>query len=155
FVGGLTFQAPIQTSALVDFAATATTINQRVLAFSQSHLHTKVGGGECAQLVSEALRVAGADFMTHDPHNNGDYVWGTLITTMSHGSSSARCQPGDIIQFQNVSLTSGWTLTHHTAIVAAVDSLGRPTQVYEQNVNGDRTDRLDAMAINPSTIKTG
>jgi hypothetical protein len=132
-------------------------INQQIIAFCQTHLHAKVGGGECAQLVSEALRVAGANFMTSDPNHNGDYVWGTLVTTMTPGqaSSSARCQPGDIIQFQNVTLSGGWTASHHTAIVAAVDSLGRPTQVYEQNVGSDRTDRLDVLAINPNTILAG
>jgi hypothetical protein len=126
-----------------------------------------VGGGECAHLANEALRFAGADFMGSDPLHNGDYVWGTLVNTYTHGhaASLARCQPGDIIQFQNVTLSNGWVAQQHTAIVAAVDSLGRPTMVYEQNVgvNGkgkgggahDRTDRLDTLAINPSTILGG
>ena len=120
---------------------------------------------KCANLANEALRVAGANFAASDPNHNGDYVWGTLVNTMTHGraASTARCQPGDILQFQNVTLSGGWTAAEHTAIVAAVDSLGRPTQVYEQNVgvNGkgpgyhDRTDRLDTLAVNPSTILSG
>jgi hypothetical protein len=139
-----------------------------VVAFCKSHLHQKVGGGECAHLANEALRVAGYDFAVHDPGNNGDYTWGTLLTTITSGrdsSPSAACRPGDIIQFQNVVLSNGWSASQHTAVVAAVDSHGRPTQVYEQNVgvNGkgkesgvhDRTDRLDPLAINLSTVSSG
>jgi hypothetical protein len=79
--------------------------------------------------------------------------------TSGRETSSARCQPGDLLQFQNVTLSNGWLASQHTAIVAAVDDLGRPTQVYEQNVgvNGkgkgpgahDRHERLDALVINP------
>jgi hypothetical protein len=144
------------------------TINDKIVAFCQSQMHAKVGGGECANLANEALRVAGADFWGYDPNHNGDYVWGTLVTTITPGrdaTPSAHCQPGDIIQFQNVTLSNGWSASHHTAIVAAVDSLGRPTQVYEENVgvNGkgkgsgahDRTDRLDAVTINLKTVTSG
>src|SRR5579885_1716273 len=166
FFGGFNFAVPSLAPALVAPAAPqAPSINDQILNFCKTHLHSKVGGGECAHLVSEALRVAGADFMTHDPHGNGDYTWGTLINTYTHGhaASAARCQPGDIIQFQNVKLANGWSAQHHTAIVAAVDSQGRPTKVYEQNVgvNGkgpgahDRTDRLDTLMLNPSTILSG
>ena len=62
-------------------------------------------------------------------------------------------------------MSGGWTADHHTAIVAAVDGHGRPTQVYEENVgvNGkgkgagthDRTDRLDPLTINSKTILAG
>ncbi|MGZ3303687.1 MAG: CHAP domain-containing protein [Isosphaeraceae bacterium] len=142
-------------------------LNTNVLNFAASHLHQKVGGGECAHLANEALRVAGADFGVHDPNGNGDYTWGTLVTTITSGwdsSPAATCQPGDIIQFQNVRLANGWNAAQHTAIVAAVDH-GRPTQVYEQNVgvNGkgpgsgahDRTDRLDTLAVNANTLTSG
>jgi hypothetical protein len=165
FFGLPTIHLPTLPPVVVAPAPQAANLNQQILNFCQSHLHSKVGGGECAHLANEALRVAGADFTGTDPNHNGDYVWGTLITTMSHGkaSSTARCQPGDIIQFQNVTFANGWTASQHTAIVAAVDSLGRPTQVFEQNigVNGkgpgvhDRTDRLDTFAINPNTIMSG
>ena len=143
-------------------------LNTNVLNFAASHLHQKVGGGECAHLANEALRVAGADFVGHDPNNNGDFTWGTLVTTVTSGrdsSPAAACRPGDIIQFQNVRLANGWNAAQHTAIVAAVDSHGRPTQVYEQNVgvNGkgpgsgahDRTDRLDTLAVNANTLTSG
>ena len=143
-------------------------LNSQVVSFAKSHLHMKVGGGECAHLANAALRVAGADFFSHDPLKNGDYTWGSLVTTITPGkdsSASAKCLPGDIIQFQNVNISGGWSAAHHTAIVAAVDKAGRPTQVYEQNVgvNGkgkgggshDRTDRLDPLALNSKTITAG
>jgi hypothetical protein len=167
-LGGLAVSLPTPPAALVaQTAPQAATLNQQIVAFCQSHRGSRVGGGECAHLAMEALRVAGADFTAHDPNHNGDYVWGTLVTTITRGrdTSSARCQPGDIIQFQNVTLSGGWTAGQHTAIVAAVDSLGRPTQVYEQNVGvdgkgkgsgaHDRTDRLDPVAINMHTITSG
>jgi hypothetical protein len=135
-------------------------LNQQIINFCQSHLHQKVGGGECAHLANEALRVAGADFA------GANYIWGTLVTTITprHDSNpAAACRPGDIIQFQNVTLAGGWSASQHTAIVAAVDRFGRPTQVYEQNVgvNGkgpgthDRHDRLDTLAINLNTVTSG
>lgn len=148
-------------------APQAASLNDRIIKFCNSHLGSKVGGGECAHLAQEALRVAGANFVPQDPHHNGDYVWGKLLTTISHGrdSSSVRCQPGDIIQFQNVKLSNGKSYDHHTAIVAKVDSFGRPTKVYEQNVGAkgkgkgsstyDRHDRLDLMTINKNTIVSG
>jgi hypothetical protein len=171
FFGGLPFELPTPAPPLVSpaFAAPvnqAASFNQQILNFCNQHLHSKVGGGECSHLVSEALRVAGADFQAHNP-GNGDYIWGTLINTYTHGhaTSSAHCQPGDILQFQNVTLSNGGTYPQHTAIVAAVDNSGRPTMVYEQNVgvNGkgkgsgvhDRTDRLDTYSVNPNTILSG
>src|ERR1700730_3040525 len=51
--------APPVFSAVMHTAAASQTINQKIVAFAQSHLGEKVGGGECAQLASEALRVAG------------------------------------------------------------------------------------------------
>jgi hypothetical protein len=164
--GGLPLSLPTPPAALLApaVAPQAVNLNSQIMTFCQQHWHLKVGGGECAHLANEALRFAGANFMP--ANNNDDYVWGTLVTTITHGrdsNSSARCQPGDIIQFQNVTMPGGWQAGQHTAIVAAVDSRGRPTQVYEQNVgvNGkgpgfhDRTERLDTLAINLNTILSG
>jgi hypothetical protein len=168
-VDGLELRQVLSTASIAPKAIVSALadLNSQVVNFAISHLHQKVGGGECAHLASEALRAAGADFVGRDP-GNGDYIWGTLITTITPGrdsNASAACRPGDIIQFQNVKTSGGWTADHHTAIVAAVDSRGRPTQVYEQNVgvNGkgkgagthDRTDRLDPLVLNSKTIIAG
>jgi hypothetical protein len=141
-VHGQTSQAPPALS--LDYGASYTasrTMNQQILNFCKTHLGQKVGDGECAHLANEALRVAGASFIGSDPHHNGDYVWGTLITRITargghrvDSNPSAAVRPGDIIQFQNVYLSNGASYPQHTAIVASVDSHGRPTAVYEQNV---------------------
>jgi CHAP domain len=166
YLDGLESRQVLSTAAAVPtvIVQAVADLNSQVVSFAQSHLHQKVGGGECAHLANEALRVAGADFVGHDP-GKGDYTWGTLVTTITPGrdSSTAASRPGDIIQFQNVKTSGGWTADHHTAIVAAVDSHGRPTQVYEQNVgvNGkgagthDRTERLDPIVLNSKTITAG
>ncbi len=132
-------------------------INTLVLEFAQAHLGEQVGSGQCTDLACEALRVAGADFAVHDP-GNGDYTWGTLITTITPGDDSnptVPCVPGDIIQYQNVTLADGSTALHHTSIVAAVDANGRPTSVYEQNVGGNLTDMHDSSVINAQTVVQG
>jgi len=150
------------THVVAQLAPATINFNQQIIAFCQSHRGVQVGGGECAHLANEALRVAGADFA------GANYVWGSVVTRITRGTDSNStpvCKPGDIIQFQAVTFANGWNTGGgpHTAIVAAVDGRGRPTQVYEQNVgvNGkgpgfhDRTVRLDAQAINMNTVTAG
>ena len=151
-------------------APAATDYNQRIIDYCKTHVGVQVGGGECAHLATEALRVAGADFAVNN------YVWGSAVTTITKGRDSnpkAVCRPGDIIQFEGVSLkwsekigsTHSGTYGHHTAVVAAVDSQGRPTKVYEENVGvdgkgkgagaHDRHERLDTYPINMNTVTAG
>jgi hypothetical protein len=90
------------------------------------------------------LRAAGADFTRTEPVGTQDYVWTTnRVARLTNGNqlSGKRFKVGDIIQYHNARFSSGGTakLAHHTQVVAAVNSAGRITQVYEQNVNGDRT----------------
>ncbi len=144
-------------SRLVLTSPTSTSLNQLVVEYANSHLGDHVGGGECAQLVEEALRVAGGNFVPQSP-GNGDYIWGELLTVITPGHDSnptVRCTPGDIIQYQDVSLSSGSATPQHTAIVGQVDSNGRPTQIYEENVAGDRHDRYDAESVNSATVLAG
>src|SRR5262245_52498835 len=102
------------------------TINDRVVAYLDARLGRRVGGGECAHAVTEALRAAGARFIRPaDSPNPGDYVWGSLVKVITPGGDSApgvACKPGDIIQYRNARFSNGMYATHHTAIVAAVDS---------------------------------
>ncbi len=130
-------------------------INTLVLEFAQDHLTDKVGGGECGDLAQEALRVAGANFAGPDAANDGDYVWGNLITTITPGhdsNSTVACKPGDIIQYPAVTLSNGSTIEQHTQIVAAVDANGRPISVYEQNAGGIRKDEYDSAVVNAATV---
>jgi hypothetical protein len=95
----------------------------------------RVGGGECSHLPSEALRIAGGEFSKW-PNSSGNYQWGTLYCTLKYVNGQVLnphatlpgVEPGDIIQYS----------THHTAIVAAVDQNGWPTELYEQNIGGVR-----------------
>lgn len=159
----------------------ADSINEKVVTFLKLKLGTRVGGGECAHAVSEALRVSGAAFAGSDlgPDNpdQGDYVWGTLIKVVSSNEDnikdsdpSARIQPGDVLQFHgtkfitvtqtgNVTRTRTTTAEHHTAVAAKVDAEGRyPTEVYEQNApSRDEADARDVVlnSIDFSSFRSG
>jgi hypothetical protein len=151
--GALT--APALPNVLVGTPAQSAAIGQRMVAFLQSRLGVRLGGGECAHLASEALRVAGGQFFQISPDNPrpGDYVWGSLVTVISaqHGqvtdsNPSAPVLPGDIIQYRNAVFANHAVAEHHTSVVAAVGAGNLPTQVYQQNVglalrSGTRTIR--------------
>jgi hypothetical protein len=101
-------------------------INSAILQYCNAQIGQRVGSGECSDLATEALRVAGASF---DAPNN---VWGTPVTEITNGKVTLRgsIQAGDIIQFSDPS-TGG----QHTAIVDTVDpATGLPSLIYEQNV---------------------
>jgi hypothetical protein len=136
------------------------------LAYLQKHIGARVGGGECAQMTTEALRVAGFEFVLgKDNPAPGDYVWGKLVKVIqatgsrpSDSSPSARVQPGDVLQFRNAVMSTGFAY-HHTAIVAAVNARGLPTKVYEQNVaaNGALTEQrwVHVDPIDVTTLRQG
>lgn len=116
----------------------------KITSFCASKVGLQVGSGECAHLATEALRVAGAEFLRTgmaDSPASGDYTWGTRIKRMelsggkvTDSNTSNKCQPGDIIQYRLGSSKK----THHTSIVASVNSSGYPTQIYEENWNSKR-----------------
>ena len=119
-----------------------------VAAFCQRKLEKRVAGGECAHLATEALRVAGAEFLRSgapDAPGKGDYVWGKFVKEVIGAGNggqdknpNARCQVGDILQLRDAKFANGRSSPHHTAIVATVDAKGYPTEVYEQNTNNRR-----------------
>src|SRR5262245_11674436 len=41
----------------------------------QVNARRRIGGGECAHLATEALRIAGAEFLRPEPKGTMDYVW--------------------------------------------------------------------------------
>lgn len=137
-------------------ALAAQTLNQKVVAFLKANVGKRIGSGECADVATEALRVAGAKFIKGSPSRNpnatgvdspgtGDYDWGSLVKVVEYksgrvvdSSPSTKIKPGDVIQYRNAVFKNGSstsTATHHTAVVAAVDSQGRVTQVYQQNIS--------------------
>jgi hypothetical protein len=139
----------------------AQTLNQKVVTYLNTKVGVRVGGGECAHVASEAIRVAGGEFITSlyaaDSPAAGDYVWGTLVKKVEYASTrwtdsspTAKALPGDVMQYYNTKLVSGtvtWIATRHTSIVAAVDTAGMPTLVYEQNISGIRTVRKNAIDL--------
>ena len=123
-----------------------------VAKFAKAKLGEKVGDGECATLVAQALEAAGAK-TTGDYGVSGDdadYVWGTPV------ENPADAKPGDIVQYRDAvfvskttrklpdggtrTTTATRTVAHHTSIVAANLGDGR-LKLYEQNVGpADATD---------------
>jgi len=146
---GLVFSVVLLTANM----GQAQTIHQKIVKFLESKRGVRIGGGECAHAASEALRVAGGEFLSaelgEDSPSSGDYVWGTLVKVVScaddewkDSDPSAKTLPGDILQYGDSKLLMGnstWTTTHHTSIVATVNSEHMPISVYQQNVNGHRT----------------
>jgi hypothetical protein len=140
-LGVETLEARVYLASAVAAApvAASSTIGQKMVAFLEKQQGKRLGGGECAHLATEALRVSGAKFIHSSPTD--DYIWSSQMVTKVTGGKppvysnpSAKIQPGDIIQYTNAKFSDGKTATHHTSVVASVDSKGRVTAVYEQNV---------------------
>jgi hypothetical protein len=127
-------------------------VNQKVVAFAEAHLGQKVGQGECTDLAEAAYAAAGAESesMLGPTGPDANYVWGTLVTTVTTANHSlAGVLPGDVIQFRDVTLvhtttypngswyTTTQTAAHHTAIVESVS--GSTIYVLEQNVGSANT----------------
>ncbi len=139
----------------------AQTLNSKLAVFLSGKVGLRVGGGECAHAATEGLRVAGAEFTSADlgPDSPapGDYVWGTLIKTVSNTNGTwvdskpaSKLQPGDIIQYRNTKFvypTYSNFSSQHTSIVANVNAAGSPTFVYEENFNKVRVLRKNAINL--------
>lgn len=141
--------------------------NSKVASYLAGKVGVRCGGGECAHSVIEALRVAGAEFTKRDlgadSPSPGDYVWGTLIKSFSvvngklkDSKPSSKLMVGDVLQYRSVRFVSGSassSASQHTSVVAAVNSSGMPTFVYEQNFN--RVRLVKKNAINLTTMTAG
>ncbi len=87
----------------------------------------------------------------------GDYVWGTLLKSISIVSGkwtdskpTTKLMPRDIIQCRNpkfVYPTATSTTTQHTSTVATVNTAGRATFVYEQNLSRIRSVRRNSISL--------
>lgn len=133
-------------------------IGTKMVQYCEAKLSTRVGGGSNSHLVTEALRVAGGEFVPDelgaDAPSTGDRVWGTLVTivsrtdgNLSDSAPNEVCQPGDIIQFGSAVLGSANLPEHFTAVVALVDAQGRPSGMYYQGWNGNRRVQMASMDV--------
>jgi hypothetical protein len=137
-------------------------LNQKVISFLAPRGDTRIGGGECAHLASEALRAAGAQFITSQPSigtgkdypNPGDYVWGTFVEQVSasggkltKATTALPVQPGDIIQYDNAHFSDGSYAIHHTSVVKTVNSQGLPGSVYQQNFSSKRYETSNTLDL--------
>ena len=146
--------------------AEAQTIGSSMVTFLNGKLSTRLGGGECAHLATEALRVSGGEFFATDLGADspaaGDSVWGTLVTTISIVSTkwndstpASACLVGDIIQYgTNTKIGTATYTARHTSVVQTVNTTtNRPTAVYQQNFGGVRT--VKSATINVTTLTAG
>lgn len=121
-------------------------VGESMVQFLKANEGKRIGGGECAQMVTEALRVSGGAFIRKNSKSPTDYIWSDNLVSKVEGKDgkpvysnpSARFLPGDVIQFVDARFRDGRVVSHHTSVAAAVDGKGRITEVYEQNV-GSRT----------------
>jgi hypothetical protein len=147
-------------------------LNQRIVGFCGAQLGQTVGGGECANLVEEAFRAAGAkpEMEFQEAPDPGDYVWGNLIfargeksSGTTDASSVSSIRTGDVVQLRNARFYGAtadgrgrynkMTMGHHTAVVASIRPDGQTISVYEQNMNGNRTVTMGE--YNLSDLKRG
>ena len=105
----------------------------KILEYANSKLGSKVGRGECTDLVSGALAYAGAPAGNFS-RSDGHYTWGRRINFPSEAA-----RPGDIIQLVNVKLSfktaNSWgsweTGTQHSAVIVSAE--GKLLHVIDQN----------------------
>lgn len=144
-------------------SADAQTIGDGMAKFLKTKLNTRVGGGECSHMATEALRVSGGEFFPTDfgldDPSTGDYVRGTLVTVISctnktwtDSDPQSASLVGDIIQYNSAVINHSST-PHHTSVVAAVNTAGRPTPIYQQNFNSVR--RVQQASIDTTRLTSG
>ncbi len=146
---------------LFSVRAEAQNIGNSMVTYLNGKAGVRVGGGECAHMATEALRINGGEFypgdLGADSPASGDYVWGTLVTTITVTSTTsgktvtytvndsaptAAVLPGDVIQFcGGAKIGTATYAAHHTAVVKTVNTAAasRPTAVFQQNFNNVRT----------------
>jgi hypothetical protein len=161
------FRAVIAFAACIagSLPAEAQTIGNSMVTFLNGKLNTRAGGGECANMATEALRVGGGEFVPYylgaDSPGTGDYVWGTLVTVISYANKTrsdsnptAAVLPGDVIQYRSATI-SGVSYAHHTSVVHTVNTLAasRPTAVFQQNFNNVRT--VQSATIDTTKLTAG
>ena len=145
-------------------SANAQSIGDNVVSYLNGAMNARVGGGESDHLATEALRIAGGEFVASDLGTDspsaGDKVWGTLVTKIvcdnsgwfDYGSNN-QCLQGDIIQFGGATFGNTIYPAQFTAIVATVNVGGRPSSVYQQNFGGNRV--VQQASIDTTKLMSG
>lgn len=135
--------APASAASAAPAVNATASLGQQVASYLSSKLGTRVGGGECAHVATEALRASGAQFIFTPQSGPSGYLWSASppVALLTNGSQvvGKRFQVGDIVQLEKAAFSTGRFIRHHTQVVAAVDANGRITKVFEQNVGGKRT----------------
>ncbi len=163
-------RSPIKSSlahSLITQSLGSNSIGQQVYAFAVARLGQQVRDGECTSLVFDALYAANAK--NYGAINlDQDYVWGTLITTLTPSQRDiSRLQVGDIIQFRGVSTykkitrpDGSWKASrghygHHTSIVAGVS--GTEILLIHQNAgnNPDIKKTVQRGSIDVNDVQSG
>lgn len=146
-------------------AAATRSASQRVVDFGTTHVGKIVGKGSCWDLPLAALQSAGAK----TPYDLGNdlYVWGTPINSLKDA------QPGDILQFRGVKITTTRTFPNgswrtdtldfselHSAIIQSVDGeLFFTTLNAHVRLQGQKTDKRKVQIIrlnlSPENIRSG
>jgi hypothetical protein len=125
-------------------------LNRRVAEFAVDRLGKKVGDGECATLIVEALRAAGA--AGPKAERDGRFTFGKRIERKA-------LTPGDVIHMEKVRFErkspgggASWSEFHlHTAIVQRVH--GTQVTMLHQNYNGNRT--VQPLTIDLADLQRG
>lgn len=137
-------------------------IGDSVVAYLRANVGERVGGGNSWHMATEALRVAGGEFITEEfgtDNHTDNRVWGTLVTTISSSDGwsdsepSNPCLPGDVIQFSSAAFGSISLPWHFTAVVDTVNDEGRPNSIFIQNLGGNRT--VQQLTFDVSTLSEG
>ena len=149
-----------------------TTLIDKVVNFMASNLDQRIGGGESADAVYEALRLAGAAFTEKDLGTDyptvGDKMWGTPVKVLTYqdnkftdSNPSTDVLPGDILQYKQTkfvyvtdsgrkTITTTVTKDHHSTVASEVNSKTKlPTRVYEQNAPGTTDVNARTVSLNP------
>lgn len=134
--------------ALSNGSSSGPGLNNAILSFCKANMGSKVGNGQCAVLLSEAIKSIKAK--RFPPSGvDADYVWGTFVCQIEANKLGdvSKIRPGDLLQFRDASFkgtrksgnsTRWWSYSagHHSAVVTQVGNSGNLISVAESNING-------------------
>ena len=128
-------------------------VNSRVLAYVKTVIGSTVGRGECWDLADQALTIANAQFDKTSPKTI--YIFGK-----QYNPEKEKVLPGDIIQFEDVTLSykdGNMIFTenykHHTAIVFRIKENGSFELAHQNTSFGGR--KVALSDFNLENVKKG